>query len=264
MAARQNDLLGARRRIVVLTAGGVFAEAMINAVAARFPDVVVVQEDAEAYRQIFRRWLKLRGPFRAAGQIAFGPLQRIMASRARERRREILNRTNLDTTPNPRVTRRHVPHVNDQACREALLELSPKVVLVVGTRMIRKPTLACVPAPFINYHAGINPQYRGQYGGYWAIANGDAGNAGVTVHLIDEGVDTGASLYVARIERTARDNVATDHYLQLEAAVPLVIKALEDALEDRLKPFAPSGPSQQWFHPSVFQYLWTGLRRGVW
>lgn len=256
--------MGTNRRIVVLTAGGVFAEAIINAVAGKFPDVVVLQEEAESYRQIFRRWLKLRGPFRAVGQIAFGPMQRIMARRAGDRRREILSRAQLDTTPNTRAPRRRVPNVNDQACRDALIELDPKVVLVVGTRMIRKPTLACVAAPFINYHAGMNPQYRGQYGGYWAHATRDAAHAGVTVHLIDEGVDTGSSLYVAKYERSAKDNVATDHYLQLEAAVPLIIKALDDALEDRLNPVPPSGPSQQWFHPTVFQYLWTGLRRGIW
>ena len=28
-------------------------------------------------------------------------------------------------------------------------------------------------------------------GGYWALATGDVGNFGTTVHLVDAGVDTG-------------------------------------------------------------------------
>jgi methionyl-tRNA formyltransferase len=142
--------------------------------------------------------------------------------------------------------------------------LKPDVVLVIGTRIIGKETLAAIAAPVINFHSGINPKYRGQAGGYWALAMGDAPNAGVTVHLVDEGVDTGAVLYQARFEATPQDNFLTYFYIQAAVARPLAVKAVEDALAGRLNPVKVDLPSQQFYHPTLWSYLWIGWTKGVW
>jgi folate-dependent phosphoribosylglycinamide formyltransferase PurN len=251
-------------QIVVLTAGGVFAEVIINVLAARFGSLTVIQEEREPFSEIFRRWCRLRGIRRALGQAAFIPLQRLAALHARGRRAEILSDAKLDATPNLTLPRLKVISINSDACRTALQHLEPRIVLVVGTRMIRKQILSSTNAIFINYHAGINPRYRGQYGGYWALAQGDASHAGVTVHLVDAGVDTGSPLYFARFAPGERDNVATFHYLQVVVAIPLIMRAMDDALSNRLTVQAYDGPSQQWFHPTAVEYLRNGLRRSVW
>lgn len=250
--------------VVVLTAGGVFAEAVINALAARYSRLAIVEEDRETFAELFSRWMRLRGFRRALGQAAFGPLQRIAAYRARARRAEILADAKLDQLPNLQLPRFRIGTVNSAACRTELERLAPRVVLVVGTRMIRRATLTCIAAPFINYHAGLTPCYRGQNGGYWALASGDTDHAGVTVHLVDAGVDTGAPLYSARFTAGSQDTVATFHYLQLVVAVPLILQAVDDALAGRLQPVAMNGGSRQWFHPTAVEYLRNGLRRGVW
>lgn len=250
--------------IVVLTAGGVFAEVIVNAVADRFGSVHVIREEPEARTAIFRRWIRLRGMKTAVGQIMFGPFQRFASLRGRNRRREILDEAGVKTGWPSVAHVYRTDNVNSDHCRALLKSFDPKVVLVVGTRMIRQETLAAISAPFINYHAGINPMYRGQYGGYWALAQGAASNFGVTVHLIDAGVDTGAVLYQARIERTERDTIATLHYLQVVAAVPLILRAIDDALRGRLAPEPAAGPSRQWFHPTLWQHLNNGVRRGLW
>jgi methionyl-tRNA formyltransferase len=150
------------------------------------------------------------------------------------------------------------------ACRAALAMLNPKVVLVIGTRIIGKETLAAIRAPVINSHAGWNPAYRGQAGGYWALASGDPEHAGVTVHLVDEGVDTGAILYRETFSAAPADSFPTYYYMQAAAARPLVVKALEDALNGTLKPFRGDPPSHQFYHPTLWGYLWTAWRKGVW
>lgn len=251
-------------RIVVLTAGGPFAEAIINVLVRRFDAITVVQEQPERRGEILRRWRRLRGMRRMLGQLAFGPLQRLAAYGARGRRRAILAAAELDTAPNLQVARVHVENVNSRVCQDALVAADPRVILVIGTRMIRAATLACVEVPFINYHAGLNPMYRGQYGGYWALARGDRDHFGVTVHLVDAGVDTGATLYTARATPTAADTVASYHYVQLVAAIPLIECAVDDALNGRLVPQRTDGVSKQWFHPTAAEYLANGLRRGVW
>ncbi len=104
------------------------------------------------------------------------------------------------------------------------------MVLVVGTRIISRKVLAAVEAPFINYHDGITPKYRGIHGGYWASARNDLANFGATVHLVDPGIDTGDVLYQVRLRPSGEDNYATFSYLQLAAALPLLVRAAEDAI----------------------------------
>jgi hypothetical protein len=49
--------------------------------------------------------------------------------------------------------------VNSMACRTILPTLKPDVILVIGTRIIGRQTLAGITAPVINFHSGINPKY---------------------------------------------------------------------------------------------------------
>jgi methionyl-tRNA formyltransferase len=157
-----------------------------------------------------------------------------------------------------------VPSVNAPECIALLQRLDARVVLVVGTRIIARSVLSAVAAPFINYHDGVTPKYRGIHGGYWAAAEGDLGNFGVTAHLVDAGIDTGDVLYQARLAPQASDNYATFPYLQLAAALPLMAQAAQDAIDGGLKPRKVDLPSRLWSHPTLWGYVAIGLRRGVW
>ena len=110
-------------------------------------------------------------------------------------------------------------------------------------------------------HAGITPMYRGVHGAYWAYALGDDSNAGVTVHLVDAGIDTGDVLYQANIEASDDDNFTTYPLLQIEAGLPHLIQAVDDALHDNLKPYKAQGNSQLHYHPTIWGYLWNRFLR---
>ncbi len=251
-------------RIAVLIAGGPLANILVNALFDHFGPIAVLEETPESKLEILRRRARLIGWRQALGQAAFGVAQKLIARWSADRLAAIWNRHGLDPLPDPAVARRAVGSVNSQACRAALRELQPKVVVVYGTRIIRRPTLQCIAAPFVNYHAGLNPKYRGQNGAYWARSNADAEHAGVTVHLVDEGVDTGDVLYQARAEFAPDDNISTYQHRQMAVALPLLIWAIEDALGGRLAPHRVDLPSRQWFHPTLWGYLKTGLKQGVW
>jgi len=57
-------------------------------------------------------------------------------------------------------------------------------------QILRSEILGLTPMGFINCHAGELPLYRGRNILNWALIN-DAKQFGVTVHYIDEGIDTG-------------------------------------------------------------------------
>src|SRR5262245_35417715 len=171
-------------RIAVLIAGGPLAHILVNALADRFGGIFVLAETPEGKLEIVRRRARLMGWREALGQAAFAIVRRLIAWRSARRLATLWDRHGLDPRADPALRVRPIGSVNAQACRDALRELRPEVVIVYGTRVIGRDTLACVGAPFINYHAGINPKYRGQNGAYWARKSADPEHAGVTIHLV--------------------------------------------------------------------------------
>ena len=251
-------------RIVLLIAGGPLAAMFVNGMRRHFADVTVLKEEHENKWGITRRRARLVGWPQALGQAAFGVLGKIIAKRSAARLAEIWHVYDMDPVPHGQDRWHPVGSVNSQACREALAAAAPDVVLVYGTRIIKGETLRAVRAPFINYHAGVTPLYRGQHGAYWARTVGDHAHAGLTVHLVDEGVDTGAVLYQAVSDFSPADNITTYQFRQMADAIPLMIRAAEDALTGRLEPKQVALPSRQWFLPTVWGYCGTGLRTGIW
>lgn len=250
--------------IVVLTGGGALPWIIVNAIVAKYGPVTVLEEEPESMTLLFRRRLRRLGPVAVAGQIAFGFYQRVLRQVSARRLAKLLAAHDLkiDRPSTCRII--PIGSVNAEACRRGLRQLNPTVVLVVGTRMIGRQTLASVGAPFINYHAGINPKYRGMCGGYWALAKGDTDNFGATVHLVDHGVDTGGIVYTETIMPASDDNFITYPFRLAVAGRQIVLQAIDDALHGRLRSLTSALPSRQWYHPTLWGYLWTGLTRKVW
>lgn len=264
LPSTEADPAGGRGPIVVLTGGGPLPWIIVNALVARYGPVTVLKEEPESMALLFRRRLRRLGPLAVTGQIAFGLYQRILRQVSARRLAKLMAENALEA--NRPACCRIVPvgSINAETCRRELQRLNPAVVLVIGTRMIGRQTLAAVDAPFINYHAGINPKYRGMCGGYWALAEGDAGNFGATVHLIDAGVDTGGVLYTATIAAAANDNFITYPFRLAVVGRDIVLRAIDDALHGRLRTLPTTLPSRQWYHPTLWGYLWKGVTRQVW
>jgi methionyl-tRNA formyltransferase len=178
------------------------------------------------------------------------------------RLREIEVEYHLDDTPIPGAFLQKVPSVNATETIAAIRALSPKVVVVNGTRIIARTVLEAVPAVFLNIHAGITPKYRGTHGAYWALLNGDPDHCGVTVHIVDPGIDTGPVVAQAVIAPTIKDSFTTYPHLQLAAALPLLVSSVAKALDDKLVAQPAKGETGLWYHPGAFQYL-AGLFRGI-
>lgn len=250
--------------IVAITSGGPHAWIMINALRARFGDFPVIVEEGESSDVFWRRRCKLLGPVKVASmQAARLPIK--LTKRGTDAViQEMIETQGLQPEPPADLPLIHVPSINSDAAREALQNLDPSAVFVVSTRMIGKRILNAVSAPFINYHSGINPAYRGMYGGYFALANQAPEHFGATVHLVDEGVDTGDILYQSHLDVDPRDNFHTYLWRIAAGSRDIVIAAMEDALNGTLSPRRVNLPSKQYFAPTLGGYLWTGVSKGVW
>jgi methionyl-tRNA formyltransferase len=228
-----------------------------HALAARFSGLQVILEEKVSRLQLARRRMKKLGPITVMGQMLFVSVVVPFLKKSGRRRIEVIKKKyKLDDSPICSEVIR-VPSVNSPAARDALRRLKPAVVVVNGTRIIGRETLRAVTAPFINTHAGITPHYRGAHGGYWALADGRPDLAGSTVHLVDEGIDTGAIIRQATFAVGPEDSFATYPYLHVGVAIPILIDAVEQVLGNRLelRGVRPNLPSKLHHHPTLWGYF---------
>jgi folate-dependent phosphoribosylglycinamide formyltransferase PurN len=254
-----------REQVVLLTRDGPLSGVVWRALRHRWPSLHAVVEAPLSRGRLIRRRLTTLGPVTVAGQVAFaGLVAPLLRRRGAPRIRRILAEHRLEQGAVGEPATR-VASVNTPEARAALRALAPDVVVVHGTGILTDETLRCVSAPFINMHTGITPFCRGVHGGYWALADGRADLAGVTVHLVDRGIDTGPVLAQAIIQIGPDDSYATYPALQTAAGLPLLVDAVERALAGTLAPRAPlaSAPSRLRTHPTLWGYLWRRAARQV-
>ena len=249
--------------ILMLAALGANTNIVYNYLAARLGKFPIVIENAPSRLGIVRRRAKRVGVRAAISQAAFVSMfQPTLRFVYRHRIEELCETHSLDRSPLPKEYVSRVVSINDDIAREKIRSIAPDVVIVNGTRIISQQTLSVINSTFINTHAGITPRYRGVHGGYWALFSGDLARCGVTVHVIDSGIDTGQVISQALINPSERDGFSTYPFLQLIAALPLLEAAVKDALEGRLKTDQILDDSKLWYHPTIGQYL-EGRSRGV-
>ncbi len=250
--------------VMVMTAGGANPAIVINALAQRFPNLRVVVEQPESKWAITQRRAARLGWIQALGQLATMIAARLLRPLARRRIASILASTGLSPVIPQDVPVHHVASINDDRTRALVAEVKPAAILLVSTRLMNSATLAAMPCPVINLHAGINPQYRGQMGGYWSLVEDDAGNFGAALHLVDQGTDTGGTLYEVRTLPDRGDFIATYPLLLTVSAIDITLQSVQDAVDGRLAPYEPEGPSVLRFPPPIWTWLANGIRRRIW
>lgn len=83
------------------------------------------------------------------------------------------------------------PSINAPKSKEQIRALNPDLLVVVYYDQILKRDVIGIPKRgCINLHMALAEEYRGCYPTTWAIINGEK-RTGVTLHYIDEGVDSG-------------------------------------------------------------------------
>lgn len=252
------------RQIVFVTEGGAHIWAIANSLVDRFGPISVVLETPYSKRQLLLRRARKLGWVSVAGQLGTMVLVRLGKNRFGGSIRQIAEAEGLKTEPRPEQEITRIASAAGPELIEIVQRLKPAVVFLAGCRLIPIQTLAAIPCPILNYHAGINPKYRGMNGGYWALATGDFENFGSTVHLVDAGVDTGGVLYHTHGKPEKGDTISSYPMRQAAFSRDACARAIDDALSGKLQPIDTGLPSRQWYHPTIWQYLWTGLTRGIW
>lgn len=251
-------------KIILITAGGPYPWVIANAISNHYGNLTMLIEEPESKTHFLKRRAKIVGNFSTLGQFLTMLLSKFGKRFAIKRTEQIIAQFNLKIEPNQKIQILNISSPNSDACRDLIKKLDPDVIFLAGCRMLTAKTLSDIPCPILNYHAGINPKYRGMQGGYWARKNQDAGNYGTTVHLVDNGVDTGGILYHQFIEPNPDDTMLTDALYQVAHSVDISLKSIDDVLSGKINVKKTDLPTHQWFHPPIWSYIWTGLTKRIW
>ena len=95
------------------------------------------------------------------------------------------------------------------------------------------------------------------------FTNDDKEHFGVTMHLVDKGIDTGEVLYQKKIIISKNDNFVTYPLLQLAEAIPYMKMIITDLLNHRFQKQETGEGSKLWYHPAFWTYLYNYLKKGV-
>lgn len=251
-------------KVVMLSGQAISSTFMYNGLSENIEIEKVIREQPVPMKRIMKNRAKKLGWFSVSGQIVFGLfLLPVIRFFSKNRRAEVIQKLGLNSNDIPDQKIIEVSSVNSEESIRFLKEIAPDVVVVNGCRIVSQKVLDAVDSVFINTHEGITPRYRGIHGAYWALANRDLENCGVTVHLVDKGVDTGGILYQALVKPEKKDNFTTYPFYQTAAGISLMSKAIQDVESGNLKTIDNDLESRIWYHPTLWAYLWNYFSKGV-
>ena len=221
--------------------------------------IVVIREPQSRFWKRIKREIKRVGILRFADVLAFRVYSRLVL-RSRDERwtnnalHELLQRypevpssTQILITPSP----------NSPETEEFLRSIGPDIILARCKHLLNQRIFGQARIGTLVMHPGICPEYRNAHGCFWALANRDTGNVGMTLLKIDAGVDTGP---VYGYYRCNYDEIAESHNVIQARVVFDNLDALREKFGELMagtaRPIDTSGrKSQAWGQPWLSAYL---------
>lgn len=210
--------------------------------------------------------VRRRGGGKVFGQVLFSRLLLpCIQWRSKPAIRTARGRGGLDCRPaEDRSAFTPVPSVNHPSALGLLAERPASAVALFSSSILQEASLKEIPAPVINLHLGLSRHYRGLFCTYWALVEGRPETCGVTVHLVDNGVDTGPVLGEKAVVPHPEDTVAGYDWRNLAEGLPLFRDILAGICERGLPGKAgPGGRGILKTVPTLGEYISNRNRTGV-
>lgn len=193
--------------VVLLTGTGVQHRYIANRLAngPGLEAIVFVRPVQTAKTQRLTRMMRRFG---IRGMVKRAALRSVLVATGEKRRRGRALREILGDCASPRgVPQFIVSGANGPETLGLLKQLSPEVLCVYGTPIIRDPVLATARRVALNLHTGLSPRYRGADCAFWPLFHQEPQFLGATVHVCTSAVDGGAIYATARATLQSNDRV---------------------------------------------------------
>ncbi len=118
-----------------------------------------------------------------------------------------------------------IKDVNGQRFIEDLKKIGPDVIISASPQIFKKDLLSIPTIGCINVHSALLPKYRGVYPMFWVILNNEK-EAGVTVHLMEEKLDSGKILLQRKFNVEGSDTMMSLYEKACGVSPYMVLEAL--------------------------------------
>ena len=162
----------------------------------------------------------------------------------------------------PAVPILEVESINSIEAAEFSKRLSPDLIIVSGTRLIKEPLLS-IPAGIgiVNLHTGLSPYVKGGPNcTNWCIANNDWHLVGNTIMWINAGIDTGNIITTESIDIWESKTLYDAHKMVMDHAHELYLKTIEYLLTSK-PPHNSVGQSSLAKGKTYYTKMWTSKKK---
>ena len=126
--------------------------------------------------------------------------------------------------------------IRRRSFRQQLTDLDADVFVVAAYGNILRPRMLAVPPMgCVNVHASLLPRYRGSAPIQWSVIRGER-RSGVTIMLMDAGMDTGPMLLSGALDLAPDETAGTLHDRLAELGPDLLLEALDGLAAGTLEP----------------------------
>ncbi len=245
-----------KHNAIIIATEGITTNLLFEQLSKEMVVKRVFIEPSESRITILKRRMKKLGIFNVIGQVLFMIIALPFIPKRKKRIHSIINSTELKNDPIPLDCITKIASVHNKSLPELIKSENPDLIVINGTRILRKNLLEKLTVPCVNIHVGITPKYRGVHGGFWAIYQNDLALFGVTLHHINTGIDTGKIIAQKTLQPNVKDNFKTYPILQYCEGLKLLRTHLDAILnQEKIECDLLTKESQLHYHPTLWQYL---------
>lgn len=146
---------------------------------------------------------------------------------------------------------------NSHEAEQFIRERETDIVIARCKVILNKKIFSLAKHGTFVMHPGICPEYRNAHGCFWALANGDDENVGMTLLKVDEGVDTGPiyGYYTYDVDSLSESHIKIQTRVVTENLDKIRYKLVE-IVNGNAAPIDVNGrKSGAWGHPWLTKYL---------
>jgi hypothetical protein len=227
--------------------------------------VIVLRETPERKKKRVRREIHRVGWLRFIDVLVFRFYYQLFLAAADRRWEQEQVKKLCESYSPPQAPELITPTPNTKEAEAFIREAKPDLIIarcktLIAERIFTQPAIGT----FV-MHPGISPEYRNAHGCFWAVANGDVKNTGMTLLKIDKGVDTGPIYgYFYAQPRDGESHIVLQHRTVFDN-----LDAIRTALErissgERARIDTTGRPSAEWGQPWMTRYFdWMRHRRAA-